>query len=331
MRSTTFVEAVTKPDRAAWLELAGAYQGATFFHTPYWQQLATECDPGTTDYTLQFALQGEIKVIVPLVKMGHRLRGTLKRCISTFGTCYGGALSRELLSQDALWAIQENVMRRCSTLTLVGNPFGQRSAWHPRLQLTSLSTQVLDLPEQFEDLLKGFSKGHRAAYTKARREGVRVRRAQSATDVEAYFGLYTQALKRWGSRSRPYPRSFFHSIARMGEQHPELTQLWLAERDGLILAGAVLFYWKGHADYWHGATHEEHHTTDATTFLLGEVIRDACERGLTHFDFNPSGGHPNVAAFKRRFGAREVLFERADYTHRVLRMYDRLRSRNFFV
>jgi hypothetical protein len=320
------IESITKPQRLEWLQLATVSQGATFFHTPYWHDLASQCDGANEDGSLLLALEGGIKVIFPLLKMKHRLRGVFKRSISTFGTCYGGPICRVPLSREIILSAQQALMRRSPTLILVGNPFSPEQVWHPALTLTGMSTQVLELEGGFESLIKGFSKGHRAAYTKGRREGIVIRSARSNADVDAYYELYTQAIKRWGSSRKPYPKELFSGIVYLAEQRPQVAELWLAERQGVILAGAVLFYWQGHADYWHGATHEDHHASGATTFLLGEVIRDACERGFARFDFNPSGGHENVAAFKRRFGAREVSFQRAEYTHGALRVYDRLRQ-----
>jgi hypothetical protein len=320
------IRSTAKANRGEWLELAKAREGTTFFHTPYWHELAVRCGRGDSDGSLQLTLDGGKRVIVPLMERKYRLRGVLKLALSTFGTCYGGPLSREPLTPDEQLAMQELLMRRYASVSLVSNPFWPESTWHHDLNLSGMSTQVLELTEGFEPLLKGFSKGHRAAYTKARREGVQVRRAESPADVSAYHGLYTQALKRWGKTGRSYPLELFQAIVELGVKHPELSALWIAERDGLVLAGAVILSWNGHADYWHGATHEDYHASGATNFLLGEVIRDTCERGFKWFDFNPSGGHENVAAFKRRFGAREMTFEHGLYKHRALRLLDNVRG-----
>jgi len=38
--------------------------------------------------------------------------------------------------------------------------------------------------------------------------------------------------------------------------------------------------------------------------LMYEVIKNACKQRYTWFDFNPSGGHEGVKAFKKSFGAK---------------------------
>ena len=37
--------------------------------------------------------------------------------------------------------------------------------------------------------------------------------------------------------------------------------------------------------------------------LMCEIIKHSCDRGYSWFDFNPSGGHEGVTAFKKSFGA----------------------------
>lgn len=310
-------------DRAEWLEIARHAPGATFFHTPYWHELAARCGTDNFNAGLAFTLPGARRAVVPLVKVPHRLRGLLKRSLSTFGTCYGGTICKEPLTVHEELAIQHELMQRTPALTLVANPFAGPSSWHSKFVVSPMSTQVLTLEPDFGALLKNFSKGHRAAYTKARREGVKVRRAHSPEDVSAYYVLYLKALEKWGKSARTrYSKALFSAIVQLGQDSPDLAALWIAEREGLMLAGAVVFYWNGHADYWHGAMHDEHHSSGAVNFLLGELIRDTCERGFKWFDFNPSGGHDNVVAFKRRFGAQEMHFDRADHIHRALRVFD---------
>lgn len=322
------IHSVRRPAREVWLQLARSCKSATFFQTPYWHELAQAGGTHYRDATIQLTFSDNVLAVCPLVAVRQRLGGLLHRTMSTFGCCYGGTIAATGLSNDHQVLIQAFLMRRRSVLTLVGNPFLQNQSWHPDLHLRRLTTQVLELNGGFEQILRKFTKGHKAAYTKARREGIRIRRATAARDVLAYYALYRQALARWGGRaSSNYPEQLFSAILGLSVQDPELAAIWLAERDGKVLAGATVFYWNGHADYWHGVSDEAQHSSGATNFLIGEAIRDACERRLEWFDFNPSGANDSVASFKRRFGAEELEFVRGDHTHRGLQLLDRVRRR----
>lgn len=102
--------------------------------------------------------------------------------------------------------------------------------------------------------------------------------------------------------------------------------MWLAELDGQIVAGAWCFYWNRHVVYWHGAALTAIRSVGATDALIDHVIQDACEHGYEIFDFNPSGGHAGVAAFKRHFGASELPTRIVVHEGRLLSALRQLRQ-----
>ena len=80
-------------------------------------------------------------------------------------------------------------------------------------------------------------------------------------------------------------------------------ELWLAKYEEKIIAGALCLYSKNHAVYWHGAALSAYFPLRPVNLLMYEIIKNACDKGYTWFDFNPSGGHEGVKAFKKSFGA----------------------------
>ena len=82
--------------------------------------------------------------------------------------------------------------------------------------------------------------------------------------------------------------------------------LWLARAQGKVVAGALCLHARRHVAYWHGAALEEFFPLRPVHLLMRESMRDAARRGRNWYDFNPSGGLPGVARFKRGFGARPL-------------------------
>jgi len=76
----------------------------------------------------------------------------------------------------------------------------------------------------------------------------------------------------------------------------------VATLEGSVIAGTLCLYARRHVSYWHGAALEEHIKKRPMNLLLYEAIRHACTGGFRWFDFNPSGGHESVRAFKEGFG-----------------------------
>jgi hypothetical protein len=320
----------TRPiSRDSWLSIARRSPEATFFHTPLWHDIARAAWPSYRDDSGVLELRGRREIVLPTLVTGSRLRGVFRRAISTFAWCYGGPFAETPLTKDEQLAAQRSMLGlRTGTLTLIGNVLAPNAAWLPAFKLTPLTTRVLDLDRDFDRVLKGFSKGHKAAYTKGLRLGLRLRRASTSDDVDRYFALYQRSLDRWGDKaSSRYPKRLFETILALSQAQPEHVALWLVERDGEAMAGGICFYWNEHAVYWHGVMDERFQAESPSNTLVGEMIRDAGERGYRLFDFNPSGGHEQVTAFKRRFGTREVEFSRGDYASPALRIFDRLRKR----
>jgi hypothetical protein len=198
----------------------------------------------------------------------------------------------------------EHLLRRHSDLTWRFNPYDAtvfRSGVRPDMEE---DTRVLELTGGFDVVRRGYTKGAASAVAKALRHGVTVRIAAGVDDWCAYYRVYEDSLRRWGERaSSRYGWELFDALQRRGS--PRI-RLWLALHSGKIVAGALCFYAKRHAVYWHGAALSDSFPMSPVNLLMNEAIRDACGRGYAWFDFNPSGGHEGVEAFKKHFGAKPL-------------------------
>jgi CelD/BcsL family acetyltransferase involved in cellulose biosynthesis len=90
----------------------------------------------------------------------------------------------------------------------------------------------------------------------------------------------------------------FEALARVPE-----CELWVAEHDGTVIAGALCLRDRERVIYWHAAALDRALPLRPANLLLETTIADACERGSRVFDLGSSGGHEGVEAFKRSFGA----------------------------
>jgi predicted N-acyltransferase len=135
---------------------------------------------------------------------------------------------------------------------------------------------------------------------KAAKAGVRVRVADSREDWDAYHQLYMANTRYWDPPPRfIYPRRFFDELSSQG---PEV-KLWLAERKGQLLAGAISLAGKKHLAYWHGASDRRYQQYRAANFLIAKILEWACRAGFHWFDLNPSMGLKGVEEFKKSMGA----------------------------
>jgi hypothetical protein len=168
-----------------------------------------------------------------------------------------------------------------------------------RLRLQD-ETQVLPLIEGFPAIIKRATKGHRSAARKAQREGVTVSLADTRGSWLDFAAIYADSVRRWGDRaSSIYEPRLLES---MWERNSPNIKLWLAYYEGIPVAGALCLYAPRHAVYWLGAALEEYFPLRPVHLLVYRAVEDACRSDHEWFDFNPSGGHEGVVAFKKGFG-----------------------------
>jgi CelD/BcsL family acetyltransferase involved in cellulose biosynthesis len=289
----------------AWWEVAAACPEATFFHTPLWSRLVTAAFPGWRDASMGFTVRGGQRAVLPMVEAARPMRGLFRELVSTFAGCYGGLIAEPGADPAELAGVWESVLGqgRLARLELTGSPVG--AAVLPSAPASSEDvTHLLDLTAGYESLVRGYSESTRRAVRKARAAGVTVERATREEDFRAYFEVYEDALRRWAeSASNHYPWELFAAGFALGRTRPGVMELWLARLGERVVAGAWVFSWNGHVDYWHGATREEALPASPGHLLHDTILQDACARGARYYDFNPSGGHPGAARFKSGFGA----------------------------
>lgn len=311
-------------DRESWFEVARAGEAATFFHTPHWSDVARATSQWD-DATVAVTLDDGARAVYPLLRLRRGRSPRLAPLVSGWAGCYGGPICERPLREEEQIELHRLVLRR---------------AWAPvRVTLGPLTppvvpdgmevradlTHVVDLPHDFETALMGFSDGHRRAYRKALRVGVRVREARDAAEQAAFTAMYGNLLERRGERSTSsYATPVFDALAAAHAEDPRAARLWLAELEGDVVAGMWSFYWRRHVVSWISAARElPGRSLSLSTALLGEVMRDAIERGYECFDFNPSAGLKGTVAYKTRFGTRDVPVARFTCTDRRIALVQR--------
>jgi hypothetical protein len=164
-------------------------------------------------------------------------------------------------------------------------------------------TYVLDLPAAPEDLRFGNSRNHAAvkrAVSKARRQGVLVRPAETHAELGAWYTLYLETMRHHMVPPRPF-RLF---TAMWEHMRPTGTmRLLLAERHGELLAGCVMLQMGSTVFYaFNGVRRSalDHRPNDA---IHWEAIHTACAEGFRHYDLGEVvERHAGLARFKAKWG-----------------------------
>ena len=293
----------------AWDEVAASSPGATFFQTRAWANLLCTTFPHWRPDPVVIEFSDGNLMVLPMLRrlhVGHRA--------SMLPNVYGGPLFRRPPDERHLEAI-EKVPRWYPNITLLDNPFSPYGWEADGLVKWRCWTQVTDLSPGFATLWKNFRKGHRNGFKVAQRNGITVTIATRQPEVDAYYEVYRDSLRRWGKEATGfYPRELFRRLLQMPE-YGKNVRLWLAHRDGKVIGGLVMLYQSLHAVTWHGSTHSAYMSLQAETLLSLTAMKAACQEGFHWFDFMANNSSmAGVARFKEGFAS-----ERRKYNSYYLR------------
>jgi len=283
--------------KSEWDRVWSGCEYATYFQSREWSEI-WQCHSGgdylPSPYLMEFS--DNSRAIFPMTWYcsGGRYLA------SPAGT-YGGLISLQPIDGCHLASAIIAVQQKLGTLAIRFNAITPVEKLSPEnLALHDDTTEMLFLESGFEAVYLNWSHRHKRAVRKARDAGVTVRPAVSAQDWQDYFEIYRSSIQRWGGTvSSSYDWSFFENVLLRDSRN---VRLWLSCYQGQPVAGALCFYAKKHAVYWHGAALSDYFHLRPVQLLFYEVIRAAAANGYHWFDFNPSGGHESVRAFKQGFG-----------------------------
>jgi lipid II:glycine glycyltransferase (peptidoglycan interpeptide bridge formation enzyme) len=157
-----------------------------------------------------------------------------------------------------------------------------RRGWrmsHEQIQFRN--TMITDLTPNEETLLASMKSKWRYNIRLSERRGVVVRDGTTA-DLPAFYGMYVETGERDGFLVRPYP--YYESIWSRFMME-DLAHLLLAELDGELVAGLILFRFGGTGWYFYGASTAVGREAMPNHALQWAALRWAKAAGCTRYDW----------------------------------------------
>ncbi len=176
-------------------------------------------------------------------------------------------------------------------------------------QVQFRNTLILDLTLEEADLLAQMSQSTRRKIRQADKHAIHVREGTKA-DLRVLYELYVTTGQRQDFIVRPW--EYYH-LLWTSFLDAQLAQVFVAEHEGQILSGCVLFCFADRVWYFYGMSSNEHRHMQPNYALQWAAIRWAKANGYRVYDW---WGAPNsfveadpmwgVYRFKRGFGSTVV-------------------------
>jgi hypothetical protein len=273
---------------------------ATYFHSREWVEAWSVYTGGRVEPSARHIVFSDgVCVVLPIAI--ERFLGGLSSCawMSLAGT-YGGWLSTDTLTPHHAGLIYDWVARSFGSTFWRLNPFDPSSTCLADKVVEPGETQAIWLADGLDAANSKSRTDHRWAVRKALREGVTARRAAGLDDWRAYYAVYEDSLRRWGDAATSrYGWPLFEALYDLASPH---VSLWLAEKEGQIISGALCFYAARIGVEWHAASLERSLPVKPADFLKQAAMEEGCSRSIDWYDLGPSGGHEGVRAFKAKLG-----------------------------
>jgi peptidoglycan pentaglycine glycine transferase (the first glycine) len=162
-------------------------------------------------------------------------------------------------------------------------------------------TAVMDLTESDDVLLARMSKKTRQYIRKSSGEGIEIRQASAASDIDACLSIYKQTAKRAGFSL--HDDAYYHDIFRLlGEDSP----VYMAELGGELLAFLWPMVTPEVAFELYGGMNDDGQRLRANYFLKWSVIQAMKMNGVKRYDVNGLL-NDGVSAFKQGFIPDETM------------------------
>ncbi|MEP7207673.1 MAG: FemAB family XrtA/PEP-CTERM system-associated protein [Casimicrobiaceae bacterium] len=263
---------------------------ATFFHRAGWQHVIGSVF-GHRTYFLCAERAGALQAVLPLAEVRSRLFG--HSLVSLPFAVYGGIAS---VSEDATRALDEAAHALAKRLGVdhleLRNVAARHPDW-PRQDLYCTFRKEI-LPDVDANML-AIPRKQRAMVRKGIKNELR-----SVIDerCDRLFALYADNVRRHGTPA--LPKRYFGALQHAFGRDCEI--LTVVDRDGRPLSSVLTFYFRNEVLPYYAGDDVAARDLAANDFKYWELMRRACERGLTLFDYGRSKRGTGPFAFKKNWG-----------------------------
>lgn len=177
-------------------------------------------------------------------------------------------------------------------------------------QLQPAHTQIIDLSQSKEDILAQMSQNSRNITRNYHKKRVTIRTSYDPTEIT----VLTSLLSRIASRNHITTHSDDYFQVQADTLMPrKAAVLYIAEYEDAPIAAALVYDSTDTRTYAHAAADDTYRKLSAGTALVGQMILDAKDAGLSYFDLygitdsdDPKHPWAGFTKFKKSFGGTPV-------------------------
>jgi hypothetical protein len=263
---------------------------------------------------------GHLVAALPAFVCYNRQYGNVLNSLPFYGSNGGVIVSSRVhdefeAKQALIRAFHELAQEKKAIVsTLITNPLDEKAAFYEAQfchtlrderigQVTSLPTGWRSQDELEIKLMDSFHSKTRNCIRKGQGSDLTIYHSDSMENLEKLASLHQQNLVAIGGMAKPW---MVFAALRETFTYDQDYRVYMAEKDGEVIAALLVFFYNRTAEYFTPATAEGYRRYQPMSLLVYEAMQEATQRGLRFWNWGGTwltqGG---VYHFKSRWGTSE--------------------------
>jgi lipid II:glycine glycyltransferase (peptidoglycan interpeptide bridge formation enzyme) len=266
---------LVKPDKN-WDEFVSTHS-SLIFHTSLWGKVLKD---GYGCEMRYFALEdnGNLLLAMPGMLVGNRLFRMFYSLIP-----YGGFIGKKEFIPEFLKLLEREARQeKIDRIKIVDLEIKQREEL-PDFECLESYRHILELKEKsLDQIWEEYKPNLKRTIKKALESNLSFERIKDRKEVETFYGLYLESMKRNRALAK-YPVALFYKIFDL--LTPDSADIFFVEYQKKPIAGIVMIYSEETAYYFHGGSSTKHLNLRPNDLLFHSAIKIAKGKGKSFFDF----------------------------------------------
>lgn len=273
-----------------WDQFVLTCEQASFFHRAGWQKIMNDVFHHAT-YFLYAEVDGVIQGVLAMAHVKSWIFG--QSLVSLPFAVYGGVASQHAAATLALELEAQRIARHLNVDHIEWrNVLSRHSEWPAQDIYVTFKKSILPIAA---DNLNAIPRKQRAMVRKGIKNGLR---SQLDSGVDRFFDLYADNVHRHGTPA--LSKKYFSALKSVFGVDCEI--LTVEAPSGQALSSVMSFYFRGEVLPYYAGDIELSRPLAANDFKYWELMRRACERKLTVFDYGRSKLGTGSYDFKKNWG-----------------------------
>jgi len=303
---------------ARYTEMLHNCREAMFNHSPQYRNLLSDflsCQPC---YIIAIE-EGEVIGAIPAFLKENTKYGNILNSLPFFGS-HGGVLVQSKFDENKKRQIKRSLLdsfsalareKDCILSTMITSPFDSDiSFYENNLPYKFKDRRVAPIVEfrdnidnaEHEIMYHIIEPDNRRAIRRPLKHGVTLEFSQ---DFGPLFEMHNENISSKGGNVKPM--AFFQKVRELIKENDY--DLIYAKKEGVIIAGLLVFFFKNIVDYFTPALRYEYSIEQGTTFLIYEGMKKAIASGYKYWNFGgTSESQPSLHRFKARWGTKDYPY-----------------------